>query len=673
MKSNISEVTIAGSFNSELNNMGLDFKLENEWLNEDINSALEEYLSKNGKNGGNRPDCKMLLEDELGNSYPILIEYKVGLNKMVKLDSNGYPDLTQWNNIKNYAVNGAIHYAMGIKQATYYTDIIVIGAVGEKNANGKLEREVQVWWVSNDNYGKGQLIGEYSDFSFLDKKHFNEFIKEAKKSFLSEEERDKLRQRSEAEMIAALKKLNNDIYKNENNIEPDTKLYLIVASIIASLGIPYKVAPLNKSELKSSKEENSQDGDKILYKILNFLRHKQIPTEKQKTLINILSPSLKDERLNAPENGESRIKRIFGKVVDDIGYFFKNGLEIDFAGKLFNEMYSWLGYSEDKDNDVVLTPPYVAKLLAKLARVDQNSYVWDFATGSGGLLVAAMNEMIADAEAKLKSPKELEAKKIKIKTDQLLGIEILPKIHMLAILNMILMGDGSTNLLHKDSLREFDNKEKFPANAFVLNPPYSAPGNGMVFVEKALSMMTSGYAAIIIQSSAGSGKAKDFNKKILKNNTLLSSIKMPLDLFLGKSSVQTHIYVFQVGQSHNKEWPVKFIDFSNDGYKRTNRKKAAINLVDSDNATQRYQEIVDLVHIGKHKLNLLDANSYFEDVIDPLNGGDWNKTRKIDLKPEISDFKNSIADFLAWEVRQIIKDTEIGAKKQDQIKKYMPH
>ncbi|ASU14465.1 hypothetical protein CIB43_00574 [Mesomycoplasma hyopneumoniae] len=75
----------------------------------------------------------------------------------------------------------------------------------------------------------------------------------------------------------------------------------------------------------------------------------------------------------------------------------------------------------------------------------------------------------------------------------------------------------------------------------------------MNFVEKALSMMKNGYGAIIIQSSAGSGKAKDFNTEILKNNTLLASIKMPIDLFLGKSSVQTHIYVFQVGQSHNKE------------------------------------------------------------------------------------------------------------------------
>ncbi|WP_404924142.1 class I SAM-dependent DNA methyltransferase [Mesomycoplasma hyopneumoniae] len=669
MKSNISEATIAGSFNSELNNMGHNFWLENEWLNESINSALEEYLSKNGKNGGNRPDCKMLLEDELGNSYPILIEYKVGFNKMVKLDSNGYPDLTQLNNVKNYAVNGAIHYARAVRLLTYYTDIIVIGAVGEKNTNGKLEREVQVWWVSNDNYGKGTLIKKYDDFSFLDKKHFNKFIKEAKKSFLSEEEKDKLRQRSEAEMIVALKKLNNDIYKNEDNIESDTKLYLIVASIIASLGIPHKVAPLNKSELKSSNEKGSQDGEKILNKITNFLDKKQIPPKKQETLINILSPSLKEERLNTPENGESRIKRIFGKVVDDIGYFFKNGLEIDFAGKLFNEMYSWLGFSEDKKNDVVLTPPYVAKLLAKLARVNQNSYVWDFATGSAGLLVAAMNEMIADAEAKSKSAKELEAKKIKIKTEQLLGIEILPKIHMLAILNMILMGDGSSNLLHKDSLKDFDNKEKFPANAFVLNPPYSAPGNGMNFVEKALSMMKNGYGAIIIQSSAGSGKAKDFNTEILKNNTLLASIKMPIDLFLGKSSVQTHIYVFQVGQSHNKEGLVKFIDFSNDGYKRTNRKKAAINLVDNGDAIARYQEVVDLVHIGKQKLNLLDTNCYFEDVIDPKSGTDWNKTKQVDLKPTITDFKKSIGEYLAWEVTEIIRNTKIGSEKEEITKK----
>lgn len=65
---------------------------------------------------------------------------------------------------------------------------------------------------------------------------------------------------------------------------------------------------------------------------------------------------------------------------------------------------------------------------------------------------------------------------------------------------------------------------------FVLNPPYSATGNGMVFVERAFSMMKKGYGAIIIQNSAGSGKAKEINKNILKNNTLIASIKMPIDI-----------------------------------------------------------------------------------------------------------------------------------------------
>ena len=83
--------------------------------------------------------------------------------------------------------------------------------------------------------------------------------------------------------------------------------------------------------------------------------------------------------------------------------------------KLFNEMYGWLGFSQDKLNDVVLTPSYVATLLVKLARVDKDSYVWDFATGSAGLLVAAMNEMLIDAKNSINSPEELAKNKLKLR------------------------------------------------------------------------------------------------------------------------------------------------------------------------------------------------------------------------------------------------------------------
>ena len=326
-------------------------------------------------------------------------------------------------------------------------------------------------------------------------------------------------------------------------------------------------------------------------------------------------------------------------------------------------MYSWLGFSQDKLNNVVLTPSYVATLLVKLARVNKDSYVWDFATGSAGLLVAAMNEMLIDAKNSIKSPEELTQKYAFIKANQLLGLEILPEIYMLAILNMILMGDGSSNILNKDSLLDFNGNygfgntdDKFPATAFVLNPPYSASGNGMVFVEKALSMMSSGYAAIIIQNSAGSGKATEYNRRILRHSTLIASIKMPIDLFIGKSSVQTNIYVFRVGEAHNKDDVVKFIDFSYDGYTRTNRKKASCNLKDTDHAKERYQEVADLVRFGKNKLHYLTEQDYYEGTIDPESGSDWNQSAPIDTRPTLADFKKTVSDYLAWEVSNLLKN-----------------
>ena len=87
---------------------------------------------------------------------------------------------------------------------------------------------------------------------------------------------------------------------------------------------------------------------------------------------------------------------------------------------------------------------------------------------------------------------------------------------------MILMGDGSSKILNLDSLKDFDGN--FPANVFVLNPPYSAAGNGMIFVEAALEKMKSGYAAIIIQNSAGTGKAIANANQILTSFILVFSM-----------------------------------------------------------------------------------------------------------------------------------------------------
>jgi hypothetical protein len=100
--------------------------------------------------------------------------------------------------------------------------------------------------------------------------------------------------------------------------------------------------------------------------------------------------------------------------------------------------------------------------------------------------------------------------------------------------------------------------------------------------------------------------------------------------------------------------PVKFIDFRNDGYKRTSRAIQAI-----DEPTKRYADIVKIYKAGKNakveaKWDVDDV--YIEDFI-TLSGKDWNfdQHKIIDTKPTLEDFKKTVGDYLAWEVSSLLK------------------
>jgi hypothetical protein len=86
------EPNIADLANGWLKSHKVNYKLEQEILNSEIDKALNDYFTKSGGQGGNRPDAKLLLEDSLTNKYPVLIEYKGLKGKLVKLDSNGNVD-----------------------------------------------------------------------------------------------------------------------------------------------------------------------------------------------------------------------------------------------------------------------------------------------------------------------------------------------------------------------------------------------------------------------------------------------------------------------------------------------------------------------------------------------------------------------------------------------------
>ena len=95
------------------------------------------------------------------------------------------------------------------------------------------------------------------------------------------------------------------------------------------------MASLDKADLKSSTEENNKDGDIIVRKIKAFLKEKNLPDAKKDLIVRTLTNTLTSDNINKVNNGESQLKRIFTKIVDDLGIYYKIGLSTDFTGKLF--------------------------------------------------------------------------------------------------------------------------------------------------------------------------------------------------------------------------------------------------------------------------------------------------------------------------------------------------
>lgn len=234
------EPNIADLVNGWLKSYKVDYKLEQESLNTEIDQALNDYFSKNGGKGGNRPDAKLLLRADDGKYYPILIEYKGYKDKLVKLDTEGnvanrntknQPDYT---NINSYAVNGAVHYSNAVLHYTSYTDVIAIGVTGYKDASGNLKHLIGVYYVAKSNFGVGQKVDEYTDLSFLKKEHFSAFIEKVKQLSLPQDEIEKLKERREQEITASLVKLNNDIFKSEKGLSENDRVYYVLPCLTSS-------------------------------------------------------------------------------------------------------------------------------------------------------------------------------------------------------------------------------------------------------------------------------------------------------------------------------------------------------------------------------------------------------------------------------------------------------
>lgn len=546
-------------------------------------SAISDYLKEalrgraktENKTNFGKPDFALTKYQ-----IPVVIENKLSLQKLIAntKDAIKFDD----SSIKNYAVNGALYYATGMIASGKYHEVIAIGIAGDCEDSV----EIKVYYV----YGSGEqsfkLIEGVSTLDFLENKQtFNEFYDNA---VLTDDEKHDILINSQAQLQKYAKSLNK-LMHNHNITASQRVLYvsgmlLSMQNVVDAQGNKIQDG-LTPEDLKGIQSSTKRDGIQIVNQIKEFLTARNIPTDKQSLMLASFSEISKD----AQRDEKTKLDKEVSKLIDSdassnkqIFTFIYNNifLSIDaMAGHLdiMGEMYSeFLKYAlgDGKEIGIVLTPPYITKMMATILGINQNSKVMDLATGSAGFLISAMEMMIERAEITYgKKTSAAQAKINSIKSQQLLGVELNAEMFTLAATNMILRGDGSSNI-HKGNT--FSTPETlytdFQADRLLLNPPFSFEQNGMPFIEFGLDKMEKGgLGAIIIQDSAGSGKAVKVNQAMLKKHTLAASIKMPTDLFQPMAGVQTSIYIFEAHKPHDFQKIVKFIDFRNDGYKRTSR------------------------------------------------------------------------------------------------------
>ena len=633
-------------------------------------SAIPDYLkdslkgrakTENKTNFG-KPDFSITQYNQI----PVLIENKLGVKNLISETKDGvkFDD----KSIQKYAVNGALYYATGVIASGKYHEAIAIGIAGDSVGNIK----INVYYV----YGSGEhsykLLESITTLDFLEnQKTFDEFYINAT---LTEAEKHDILIDSQAKLLVFAKSLNK-LMHNHNITASQRVLYvsgmlLSMQDIVDTDGNKIQDG-LIPNDLKGIQTDSKRDAVQIINQIKEFLTARKIPQDKQNLMLasfsEISKDAQRDEKIEHDKVDKEVAKLINGDASSNkqiFTFIYHNiFLSIDaMAGHLdiMGEMYSeFLKYAlgDGKEIGIVLTPPYVTKMMATLLNVDKNSKVMDLATGSAGFLISAMELMVQDV-VDLYGKKTSEANSAieKIKKTQLLGVELNAEMFTLAATNMILRGDGSSNIQKGNTFNTPDELyTKFSANKLLLNPPFSYAENGMPFIAFGLDKMEKGgLGAIIIQDSAGSGKAVNTNKLILKKHTLKASIKMPTDLFQPMAGVQTSIYIFEAHKPHDYDNIVKFIDFRNDGYKRTSR-----TLQELDEPTKRYSDIVKIYKAGKSarveaQWNLNDV--YIEDFIND-SGANWNydQHKIIDSKPTLVDFKKTVSDYLAWEVSKILK------------------
>ncbi len=596
----------------------------------EINEALK-TASKNGTGNVGFPEYICVVKD-----YLLVIEDKASLSKHIKLDSKNQIS-TEVNAVRDYAVNGALFYAKHLAKYTTYKKIFAFGVSGDEK-----KHKISPLYVDETEFHRE--LGKVESFIFFNEDNIDEYYT---KEVLKE---DTDTEKETAEILKDAAALHEDL-RNYGNLL-DTEKPLIVSGIMLALRETefknFSISDLTGDAIKT-------DGQKIYDAIDSNLKRANVsPAVKKDKILGqfaFIKDTVKlneiDEKLNkTPLKHFSEF--LYSKIYRSIRY--SKSAE-DYIGRFYGEFMSYSG-GDGQTLGIILTPKHITQLFCDLLNLKPDDVVFDPCCGTAGFLIAAMHNMLKKADN--------DVQRKNIRQNQLHGIELRPNMFTIATTNMILRGDGKSNLINDDFLKQDPNKLQLKqATVGMMNPPYSQGSKQnpnlyeIAFTEHLLDSLSVGArCAVIVPQSTMTGKSKEeasIKENILKNHTLDGVITLNKDTFYGVGTMPC-IALFTAGEPHPANKICKFINFEDDGYKVAPH----IGLLETEAAKDKKQHLLDVW------FDRIDSETKFCVKTTVEADDEWLHSFYYfnDEIPTESDFEKAIGDYLSFEFAMIMQNRE---------------
>lgn len=609
----------------------------------EINEALK-TASKNKTGKAGYPEFVAL-----SNGFLLVIEDKPNNESHCLYDDN--KNISFENNaIKDYAVNGAIWYAKHIAKNTNFNKIFAFGCSGcDKNLR------ISPFFVDDrDNVIQLNDVDTFYNFS-------NENIKNYYTREVLNEETDTELETQDILRLAS--ELHNDLrdYGNLQNKEKP----IVVSGILLALREEnfdgFDVDKLNCDPKKT-------DGKKIFEAISNNLDRSNVePGIKKDKILSQFNIIKNSDKLNEYNEklGKSPLKYYTEFLKKNIYKPIVNMRTTeDYLGRFYGEFMSY-GDNDGQSLGIILTPKHITDLFCDLVELKTNDIVLDPCCGTGGFLISAMTKMFNDTikNKKLKGNDLLNDPDIlNIKRNQLIGIEEQSYMFTIATTNMILRGDGKSNLINGDFFKQSSyDLQRRGCTVGMMNPPYSMGSKDnpnlyeINFVKHLLdSLVVGSKCAVIVPQSIFKSDSKDaskklnmndsFKKNILDSHTLEGTIMLNKDTFYGVGTIPC-IAIFTAGIPHQASKICKFINFEDDGYKVSPH----IGLIKTESAIDKKQHLLDVWFDRVEEHSKFCVKSTVEATDEWLHSFYYFN----DEIPSDEDFDKTIADYVAFQVNMV--------------------